>query len=86
VPNVFSPNGDGQNDILFVRGEGVSKLLFIIYDRWGEKVFESKSMSEGWDGTYRGAKLDPGVFFYYVKATFKNNTASVLEGNVTLIK
>ena len=86
VPNVFSPNDDGQNDILFVEGEGVAKLLFVIYDRWGEKIFESKSMDDGWDGKYKGVDLDPGVFFYYVKATFDNNSVSTLEGNVTLIK
>jgi len=86
VPNVFSPNGDGQNDMLFVRGEGVEFLTFVVYDRWGEKIFESNSLTNGWDGTYNGKELDPAVFVYYVKATFVDNSQSELHGNITLVK
>lgn len=86
VPNIFSPNGDGQNDVLFVRGDGVAQLTFVVYDRWGEKVFESSSLSLGWDGTYKGAELDPAVFSYYVKAVFENADIIESKGNVTLIR
>jgi PKD repeat protein len=51
VPNIFSPNGDGVNDMLFVRGKGVAELKFFVYDRWGEKVFETTRLDVGWDGT-----------------------------------
>ena len=54
VPNGFSPNGDGQNDVLYVRGGGVTEMSWVIYDRWGEKVFETTDPKQGWDGTYKG--------------------------------
>ena len=86
VPNIFSPNGDNNNDVLFVRGRGVEYLKFFVYDRWGEKVFESTSMEEGWDGTFRGKPMNPAVFVYYVEATFKDGSTSTLKGDVTLIR
>ncbi|MDX9931363.1 MAG: gliding motility-associated C-terminal domain-containing protein [Bacteroidales bacterium] len=86
APNIFSPNGDGNNDVAFVRGDGVQYVTFIIYDRWGEKIFESNSLSVGWDGTYKGKALDPAVFVYYVKATFVDNSQSELHGNITLVR
>jgi gliding motility-associated-like protein len=86
IPNIFSPNADGENDVLYVRGSGVETLLFIVYDRWGEKVFESNSLDNGWDGTYRGRAMDAAVFVYYIKARFINGEEQTLKGNVTLIR
>ena len=88
VPNIFSPNGDNNNDILFVRGNAIKNLTFIVYDRWGEKVFESTSLEDGWDGTFRGKKMNPAVFVYYVEYTFKGNNeqSQILKGDVTLIR
>ncbi|HDQ15651.1 MAG TPA: T9SS type B sorting domain-containing protein, partial [Bacteroidetes bacterium] len=86
IPNIFSPNADGENDVLYVRGSGVESLLFVIYDRWGEKVFESNSLDNGWDGTYRGRAMDAAVFVYYIKARFINGEEQTLKGNVTLIR
>jgi gliding motility-associated-like protein len=86
VPNIFSPNGDGQNDILYVRGEGIVTLEFIVYSRWGEKIFETRNKDIGWDGTYQGASLDPAVFVYYLKATMINFEEIILQGDITLIK
>ncbi|MBV1952552.1 MAG: gliding motility-associated C-terminal domain-containing protein, partial [Cycloclasticus sp.] len=68
VPNIFSPNGDGNNDILYVRGVGVTQLKFFVYDRWGEKVFETQDLDIGWDGTFRGKKMNNAVFVYYLEA------------------
>ena len=86
VPNIFSPNGDGNNDIAFVRGVGVEYLNFVIYDRWGEKVFETNDLSNGWDGTFRGKKMNNGVFVYYLQATFKNGEEVTKKGDITLIR
>jgi len=86
IPNVFSPNGDGENDKLFVRGTGFNTMYFVVYDRWGEKVFETKDFSQGWDGTYRGQALDPAVFAYFVKAVFWDGTEHSENGSVTLVK
>ncbi len=86
LPNIFSPNADGENDILFVRGDGVNTLSLVIYDRWGEKVFESTTLDLGWDGTYKGKAVDPGVFVYYLNATFVDGSQSVQSGNITVVR
>lgn len=86
VPNTFSPNGDGINDVLYVRGDWVESLTFAIYDRWGEKVFESSNPFKGWDGTYRGKPCEQGVYVYYVEVFCKGQTRNLLKGNVTLVR
>lgn len=86
VPNIFSPNGDGANDILFVRGKGVAELKFFIYDRWGEKVFETTRLDVGWDGTFRGKVMNKAVFVYYLEATFIDGSEVTQKGDITLIK
>jgi gliding motility-associated-like protein len=86
VPNAFSPNGDGFNDILYVRGKTLEKIEFAIYDRWGEKIFETKDKNIGWDGTYRGKECDPGVYVYYLDAMCIGGARYLTKGNVTLIR
>jgi gliding motility-associated-like protein len=86
VPNIFSPNGDGNNDILYVRGVGVQSLNFVVYDRWGEKVFETKNLDNGWNGSYRGKTMNNAVFVYYLKATFIDGTETEQKGDLTLIR
>lgn len=86
IPNVFSPNGDGYNDMLGVYGKRISEIQFIIYDRWGEKVYESNDVNGEWDGTYRGKPMNIGVFVYSVKGKFKNGETFDKKGNVTLLR
>lgn len=86
IPNAFSPNKDGDNDILYVRSILVDKMLFRVFDRWGELVFESTSPSIGWDGTFKGRACDPDVYDYYLKATCVDGQESLMKGNVTLLK
>jgi len=86
VPNAFSPNGDGNNDVLYVNGNMIDKMIFRVYDRWGTLIFESKNRLEGWDGTYNGKKLDPDVYDYYLQATCIDNVESIVKGNITLLK
>jgi len=86
LPNVFSPNADGYNDVLYVRGSGVKNLKLMVYNRWGEKVFESYDINNGWDGTYKGKKLNTGVFAWYVEVEFLDDSKVYRKGNVTLIK
>jgi gliding motility-associated-like protein len=86
VPNIFSPNGDGNNDILYVRGKGISSLSFMVYDRWGEKVFESTRLEQGWDGNFRGKKMNPAVFVYSLDVSFNDGTNQYKKGDVTLIR
>ncbi len=86
VPNVFSPNGDGENDILFVRGEGISHMEFIIFNRWGQKMYESSNSTNGWDGTFKGKACPDGSYSYVLKVKFTNNTETVKSGNITLVR
>lgn len=86
VPNAFSPNDDGENDKLYVRGEMIEELNFSVYNRWGELVFNTTQLNQGWDGVYKGEKVDPAVFVYHLKATCLNKKVFEKQGNITLIK
>lgn len=88
IPNIFSPNGDNNNDILWVRGNAIATPGFVmrVWNRFGEQVFESYSQNQGWDGTYKGVPAPIGSYKYYVKVTFLNGTVEELTGNVTLVR
>jgi gliding motility-associated-like protein len=86
VPNGFSPNADNENDVLYVYGGGVTGMYWAIYDRWGERVFETTNPKQGWDGTYKGKQLDPAVFVYYLKITCFSGDEIIQKGNVAIIK
>jgi gliding motility-associated-like protein len=86
IPNAFTPNGDNFNDVLYLRGHNIEKMIFRIFDRWGEMVFESTDKNIGWDGTFRGKKLDPDVYDYYLDITCVGGLKEVIKGNVTLMK
>ncbi|MDR1792420.1 MAG: gliding motility-associated C-terminal domain-containing protein [Bacteroidales bacterium] len=86
VPTAFSPNGDGLNDILYVRGDLLTKIDFAIFDRWGEKIFTTQDKNIGWDGTYKGKICDPAVYVWYLDATCLGGIHKILKGNVTLIR
>ena len=86
VPDAFSPNGDGQNDVLYVKGTGIKDIYFAVYNRWGEKVFETQDIQQGWDGTFKGSKLSNAVFDYYIKATYYSGKVVEKKGNVTLVR
>ncbi|MFQ5448775.1 MAG: gliding motility-associated C-terminal domain-containing protein, partial [Saprospiraceae bacterium] len=94
VPNVFSPNDDGINDrlVLFAKPGLVSKvLLFRVFSRWGESVFEAQDflpndLSYGWDGRHRGKPLDAGVFVWFAEVELIDGSREVLKGEVTLLR
>jgi len=89
VPNAFSPNGDGQNDVLYIETKNINcieYMSFNIYDRWGNKVFDTTDITVSWDGKYKNRQLDPAVFVYWLQATFTDGTSINKKGNVTLIK
>lgn len=86
IPNAFTPNGDQNNDVLYVRGNFIEKMIFRVFDRWGEMVFESTEPTIGWDGTFRGKKMDPDVYDYYLDVTCIGGLHSITKGNVTLMK
>jgi gliding motility-associated-like protein len=86
VPNAFSPDNNGQNDLEFVYGKCIEKIFFAIYDRWGEKVFETTDATVGWDGTHKGKKLNTGVFVYYLTATLTTGEVVNKKGNISLFR
>ncbi len=86
IPNAFTPNGDQENDVLYVRGTLIKNMVFRIFDRWGEMVFESYDRLQGWDGTFRGKKLDPDVYDYYLEVTCIDEQTNIIKGNITLMK
>jgi gliding motility-associated-like protein len=98
VPNAFTPNGDGNNDELCLYGwdDCVTDFQIVIYDRWGEKVFESKEANFCWDGKYKGKILDPAVFVYYIKGSYYkagetiNDPQTLFDikrtGNISLVR
>ncbi|MDN3550333.1 gliding motility-associated C-terminal domain-containing protein [Mucilaginibacter aquaedulcis] len=86
IPNVFTPNGDGSNDVLFVYGNAVKSLTLSIYDQWGELQFKSTNKASGWDGTYKGTNQPVGVYVYYVEATMNDGQVVKKKGTVTLLR
>lgn len=86
VPNTFTPNSDGKNDLLYVRSNDLTEIYFAIYNRWGEMVFETKDLRRGWDGTYKGMRVDPAVFAWYLKGICNNGNKFFKKGNVTILR
>ena len=92
VPTGFSPNDDGYNDVLTVHGqEGTTILSFKLFDRWGELVYQSNNfpvneLNMGWDGIYRGQKMNAAVFTWVAEVLYPDNVTETVKGHTTLIK
>lgn len=89
VPNSFSPNNDKINDFLEVKvkEDCIESFEFSIFNRWGEKVFESSKITDSWDGKFEGKELDNAVFVYYLKTKLKSSAEPIIKkGNVSIIK
>jgi gliding motility-associated-like protein len=86
LPTAFSPNGDGENDILYVRGAAIKTLDLKIWNRWGQLVFETTDQRIGWDGTFNGQPQPIEAYAYVLNATFIDGTARQLKGNITLLR
>jgi gliding motility-associated-like protein len=92
LPNTFTPNGDGANDIFYPRGKGIRTIKFIrIFNRWGEMVYEKKDFniddrSAGWDGIYKGAKQASGVYVYTSQMVCDNGQLIEKKGSVMIMR
>ena len=88
MPNVFSPNADGSNDLVFPIYNGTKQFTLRIWNRWGQKVFECVNVNEGcvWDGTVDGKLLDPTVLVWEAVVEFKIPSIERYKGSITLIK
>ena len=87
-PNAFSPNGDGENDMLRLRARDsfIDEVYWIVYNRWGEKVFEANSLNEMWDGQYKGELVEPDAYGYYLRVTCTDGDVFEKKGNVTVLR
>lgn len=85
-PNAFSPNGDGENDVLKLEGLFVEEVYWVVYNRWGEKVFEAFHLDDAWDGTYKGVPQPAEAYGYYLRVRCLGTSFSERKGNVTLLR
>ncbi len=86
VPNAFTPNGDNVNDRIFVRGFGITKMTWRIYNRWGAVVFISTDIYEGWDGKVNGKLQPQEVYHYTVEVEFSDKVKATKKGDITLLR
>lgn len=92
VAEGFTPNDDGNNDLLMVHGQTNAKILtFKVFDRWGELVYQAEAFQPndrniGWDGTFRGAPMDPALFVWVLEVEYLDGSTEILKGNTTLIR
>jgi gliding motility-associated-like protein len=85
IPNGFSPNGDNNNDLYLIFGT-IPGLELVIYNRWGQVIFETKDQTIGWDGTYKGEKMQSGVYAYKLRLTDSKGIVTQKAGNITLMR
>ena len=86
IPNTFTPDGDGKNDVFVVYGNSIASLKMMVYNQWGQLIFTSNSQSIGWDGMSNG-KLQPvGVYLYLAQIILQDGTVQNRKGMVNLIR
>ncbi|TVR82291.1 MAG: hypothetical protein EA412_01680 [Chitinophagaceae bacterium] len=86
IPNAFSPNGDGVNDVFEVYGVGITDLTLRIFNRWGDMIFKSEDVNAAWDGTYNGRDMTPGVYIYMATVILQDGRSERFYGSVTLVR
>ena len=86
-PTMFTPNGDGNNDVIYVKGWGIKDLLeFQIFNRWGQLIYSSPNINDGWDGTFNGVLQNTDIYVYKVKVMTWKNVEVKEEGYINLIR
>ncbi len=86
VPNAFTPTSGDMNSVVLVRGFGIAKMKFIIWNRWGQKVFETGDRNQGWNGKLKGVLQPMDVYAYTLDVEFSDGTKSIKKGDITLIR
>ena len=82
----FTPNGDGENDVFYMHGNGICSLEFNIYNRWGDVVFQTQSPSDGWDGTHNGQEQPNDAYAYTANVRYCDGSSESKKGYITLIR
>lgn len=87
IPNAFSPNGDGLNDIFKIQNVRYERLIiFNVYNRLGNLVFSTQDVNKGWDGTFKGEAAPQDVYYYMIQLGYGNNESKTFKGDVTLLR
>ncbi len=86
IPNSITPNGDGFNDVFLIKSEAFSFNSLIIFDRWGQQMFSTSDINEGWDGTHKGIAVKQGAYVWVLKYKDQEGNDQVEKGSVTVIK
>ncbi len=92
VPTGFSPNGDGANDLLLVHGQQSTRVVtFQIFDRWGELLYQNGGFqlndpNAGWDGTFRGEPVNPGVYVWVLEVEYRDGVREIFRGSTSLLR
>lgn len=86
IPNAFTPLSGDDNSIVYVRGFGIGKMTFTIWNRWGQKVFETNNRFQGWDGKYKGVVQPMDVYVYTLAVEFTDGRKTTKKGDLTLIR
>ncbi|PIQ20349.1 MAG: hypothetical protein COW65_15560 [Cytophagales bacterium CG18_big_fil_WC_8_21_14_2_50_42_9] len=86
IPNAFSPNGDHLNDIFEVKGRFLAAYRMLIYDRWGQILFDSKNQNQGWDGRFNGKEIPTGTYAYRITGQDAAGKEFTKTGTVTLLR
>jgi gliding motility-associated-like protein len=86
VPNAFTPNNDGKNDVFLIYGNTITSARMFIYTQWGQLIFQSDNVANGWDGTFKGVNQPIGVYVYMVEVQFNDGTSTMKKGTITLIR
>jgi gliding motility-associated-like protein len=89
VPNAFTPNRDTRNDVMRVRSnfaDQITDFRWIIYDRWGQEVYNSDDINDSWDGTVGGDDLEPDVYGYWLRLTCPTGEPFIKQGNITILR
>jgi gliding motility-associated-like protein len=86
VPSAFTPNGDGHNDKLYVRGGPFKTLSFRVFNEWGNEIFKTENQTEGWDGTYKGKDQPSATYVWTVVGTTVKNETINITGGTTLVR
>ena len=86
IPNAFTPNNDGKNDVFRVYGSSVTGAEIKIFNQWGALVFETGDNQQGWNGTHKNRPQPVGVYVYVVKVRLSNEDSFIKKGTVRLIR
>ncbi|HRO42506.1 MAG TPA: choice-of-anchor L domain-containing protein [Flavipsychrobacter sp.] len=87
IPNAFSPNGDGRNDVFSVKNMKFQRLIeFRVFNRWGQEIFSTTDANRGWDGTHKGIPQEIGVYHYLIRITTPNGLQRTYKGDVSLLR